>query len=340
MTVDNRNFYTLDDVYKNINLAQTLYFSGKFDEAYNLITRAAKTFEFLASIGLKGENLNKKEYESVFMLAGDICGELDKFDEALRYYKMHQFFNLQYNHDFRGQKSIELFQFRNTKFYSLKNLRNNEITLVDPRIQNDIVDCPIFSWLDSLCGQTCRYKKHIGAYKSSFDHIRATSFCMDTLTRKAIENTLMWAHYANCHKGICVQYELNEHDFSVNQMSSAFVLRLMRIRYANPNEEKDIIDFTNPETKLNIRTGLATKSIDWSYENEARMVAYAPTEQSKFVQYHLKSPNPIKAIYFGVKCPISRKNAVRDIFKDRPEVEFYQMITNPQNIHKLSYNPC
>lgn len=340
MNIDAKNIYTLEDVFNNINTAQALYHSGRFDEAYPIITEAANTFEFMASINMTGYNLNKKQYQGVFMLAGDICGELGKNEEALDYYKMHQYFNLQYNHDFRDQKTVTLFQFRNTKSYTLNNLRNNQITLVDPRIQNDIVDSPVFSWLNTLCGQTARFKKHISAYKSSFNYIRATSFCMDSDKCKAVENTLMWAHYANCHKGICVQYELDERDFSANKTSIGFTLRLMKIKYANPTDKKDIIDFTNPNTKLNIRTGLATKSKDWEYENEVRMIAYTPTTQSKFVPCALESPNPIKAIYFGVKCPTQRKNAVRAIFRNRPEVQFYQMTINPQNIHRLSYIPC
>lgn len=274
------------------------------------------------------------------MLAGDICGELGKFDEALAHYKKHQFFNLQINHDFRDHETVTLFQFRNTRAYTLNNLRNNQITLVDPRMQNDIVDSPIFSWLETLCGHNARHKNHLAAFKASFNYLRATSFCTDSSSSKAIENTLMWAHYANCHKGICVEYELGKNDFSSNYTSGATLMRLMRIIYIDPNLDSNVLDFTNPETKMNMRTALATKSIDWGYENEVRMIAYTPTEEQKYVQCTLDTPNPIKAIYFGVKCPVQRKNAVRKIFEDRPEVSFFQMEINPQNIHRLIYKPC
>lgn len=335
-----RNIYTLDDVLNDVNKAQTLYFEGKFDQAYPIIIKAAKTFDFCASIGLTGDNFNKPQYKAVYMLAGDICGELGKFDEALVFYKKHQFFNLQINHDFRDQNRVTLFQFRNTKSYTLNNLRNNQITLVDPRVQNDIVDSPIYSWLDTLCGHNARHKKHLAAFKASFNYLRATSFCMDSNDSKAIENTLMWAHYANCHKGICVEYELGEKDFSSNSTKFASIMRLMRIKYVDPKLSDDVIDFTNPETKLNIRMGLATKSNDWAYENEIRMIAYTPTEEQKFVQCSLDTPNPIKAIYFGVRCLSQRKNAVRKIFENRPEVSFFQMEINPKNIHRLIFKPC
>lgn len=335
-----KKFHTIEDIFNNIDKAKSLYLSGKFEEAYPIIVNAAADFDMFASIGLKGPNIDKDQYNAVYMLAGDICGELGKFEEALTYYKKHQFFNLQINHDFRGQDKVTLYQFRNTRSYTLNNLRNNEITLVDPRVQNDIVDSPVFPWLDTLCGHNACYKKHIAALKSSFNYLRATSFCTDTPNSKAIDNTLMWAHYANCHKGICVQYELDTNDFSSNSLSEAFVLRLMRIKYVNPNFENDILNFTNPETKLNFRAALATKSIDWEYEHEVRMIAYTPTENSKYVQCSLSTVNPIKAIYFGVKCPPQRKNAVRKIFAGRSDIKFFQMLINLENIHRLKFEPC
>lgn len=100
------------------------------------------------------------------------------------------------------------------------------------------------------------------------------------------------------------------------------------------------MDFTNEDTELNFRAAFATKSIDWQYEHEVRLIAYTPTDESKFVQCYLETPNPIKAIYFGVKCSTQRKNAVRKIFVNRPEVKFYQMKINPKNIHRLIWTPC
>lgn len=338
MDLTNYDICTLDDIFDNINKANRLYQLGKYSEAYKIISEFCSCFDMLAQIHLTGPNLGTHQYKAVYLLAGNICGELGKFEEALNYYKKHQFFNLQLNHDFQGKEYVPLFQFRNTKSYTLENLKNNEITLVDPRIQNDIVDSPIFSWLDSLSKH--KQKKHIEAYIASFNYLRATSFCTDSTDCKAIENTLMWAHYANCHKGICVEYQIGEKDFSSNSLKYATVMRLMRIKYADPQKKEDVLDFTNEDTELNFRAAFATKSIDWQYEHEVRLIAYTPTDESKFVQCYLETPNPIKAIYFGVKCSTQRKNAVRNIFVNRPEVKFYQMKINPKNIHRLEYIPC
>lgn len=332
---DKCTIYTLDDIFQEINKVFPLYSEGKLQEAYNVISKHSEHIDMLVSCGLKEPNLNASTYRAIYKLAGDICGDLGYYKESLDYYKKHLFFNLQIKSDFRDETSVRLFHFRNTKKYVLNNLKNNEITLVDPRRQNDIVDSPVFSWLDSLVG--C--KKHLKSYKNSFDYIRATSFCIDTQDSKAVENTLMWAHYANCHKGICVEYELSKQDYSSNATEYATLFRLLRIDYIDPATPEESIDFTKQDTELNLRTALATKSIDWQYEHEVRMIAYTPVEEGKYVQCVLQTPNPIKAIYFGVKCPKQRINAVMEIFKNRPEVKFFQMKINPQNIHRLLFEP-
>lgn len=332
--------YNLSDFFDNICAADKFYKSGKYSDAYQIISQFSSCFDIFAQIQLKSPSFGTNQYKAFYLLAGNICSELGKFEEALLYCKKHQFFNLQLSHDFKDEKYVTLYQFRNTRTYTLSNLKNNEITLVDPRIQNDIVDSPIFSWLDALSFHNHQHLKHFEAYKASYNYIRSASFCIDSADGKAVKNTLMWAHYANCHKGICVEYCLNDKDFSSNSLSYATVIRLMRIKYVDPRKKEDILDFTNENIKLNFRAALATKSIDWKYEHEVRLIAYTPTDESKYVQCTLETPNPIKAIYFGVKCSTQRKNAVRKIFENRPEVKFFQMQINPKNIHRLDYIPC
>lgn len=329
---------SIDDIFAELEQARKLYFAGEFDDAYKLIIPVCDFFDMGAVIHLTGPNLDKKQYQFAYMLAGDICGELGRYDESLKFYIKHHLFSLQIHHDYRDVDSVRLYQFRNTRGYTLNNLRTNNITLVDPKIQNDIVDSPIYSWLKYNSGLNAKYKNHLKPFSDSFNFLRATSFCCDRDETRAIENTLMWAHYANCHKGICIEYELDKSDFSSNILSKGFLTRLLKIKYSNPNESP--LDFTNPETKINARTAFAQKSNDWLYENEVRMIAYDANATSKFSQYELKTKNPIKAIYFGGRCSTQRINAIRQIFKDRPEVNFYQMAINPQNIHRLLYEPC
>lgn len=337
----NKDFKTMEDIFDDIKCAKRLYDKGNFQEAYNIISDIIPTIDMMVETHMQGENFGRKEYEAVYMLAGDICGELGSNKEALNNYFKHHFLQFQINHDFQGKDSLKLFKFSSTRKYTLNNLSKNEITLVDPRVQNDIVDSPIFQWLDSpLFGRNARYKKHLDALAASYNYLRETSFCTDSEDCRAVENTLMWAHYANSHKGICVEYELDKKDFTSTYTLNAVVLRLLKVDYVNPRVKEEILDFTNNETSLNLRTALATKSIDWQYENEVRMIAYVPNETSQYIQCYLDTINPIKAIYFGVQCPKQRENAVKKIFEHRPEVKFFKMKINPKNIHRLTFESC
>ena len=329
----------LENIFESLKNAQLLYNEGSFQKAYDLIIPVTKQFDKFVTFNFHGPSLDVKEYRYVYELAGQICGELEKFDEALDFYKKHQFFRLQLKHDFQNEETVTLYQFRNTRRYALNNIVNNEITLVDPRIQNDIVDSPIYAWLETLCGKNARHKKHLKALIKSYHYLRATSFCSDYNGHKAVQNPLMWAHYANCHKGVCVEYELGKKDFMTNQTQQAACIRLMKINYIDAYNPNESLDFTKKDTKLNARLAFATKSKEWEYENEVRMIGYTPTEESKYVQIALETPNPIKAIYFGVRCSTQRKNKIKNLLIERPEIKFYQMKINPQNIHVLSFEP-
>lgn len=336
-SIEANKIIAVSNLWKSIEQARQLYSCARFLEAYKLIKDVCEFIDMMVSIKLHGEGFDEKRYAEIYMLAGDICGELGYSVEALSYYQKHQFFKFQLKHDFEGTDNIILYKFCNTRQYTLDNLINNEISLAPPRIQNDIVDCPIFAWLDTLCGSNARFKKHIPFLKKSFDGLRCASFCADTKDMRAIENTLMWAHYANSHKGICIEYALDKSDFRTNDQLQWAATTLLKIKYTDPNIEP--LNFTDRETVLNSRSAYASKSIDWQYENEVRLVAYAPYHKEFFVQYQFNTPTPVKAIYFGSRCSTQRKNKVRDIFKGQ-NVCFYQMRFNPKNIHRLICEEC
>lgn len=99
------------------------------------------------------------------------------------------------------------------------------------------------------------------------------------------DNLLMWAHYADEHKGVCIEYDL-EADIEA---------------FCFPNK----VDYTDEYVKFNYLRGqehvtdcIFHKSKDWKYENEYRIVRMG----------YARKPVPInketiKCIYFGCKCP-------------------------------------
>jgi len=78
-------------------------------------------------------------------------------------------------------------------------------------------------------------------------------------------NALMWAHYANDHKGFLVEFKI---DFSTRLPKRLLEPMIpLEVRYTN---ERPIIDWAAGAEKLELY--LLTKSEDWAYEEEERIL--------------------------------------------------------------------
>ena len=118
----------------------------------------------------------------------------------------------------------------------------------------------------------------------------------------------MWAHYADGHKGFCVEYDF----------SSEFRKPLRsfnRVHYDTVDLSKD---------KLSITEAFATKSKEWKYENEVRLISYNCDSNDDHLLIPLDNQSSISAIYFGLKCSEKRISIIRPLLKGK-NVKFYKM---------------
>jgi hypothetical protein len=102
-----------------------------------------------------------------------------------------------------------------------------------------------------------------------FDMIRVASFS------EKYNNITMWAHYANEHRGICLEFDIEKIDDDI------FNRHIHRVQYVNvlPDGIKCLFNrLTNNKivnvSKLIIHCGLK-KLIDWEYETEWRYISQA-----------------------------------------------------------------
>ena len=101
--------------------------------------------------------------------------------------------------------------------------------------------------------------------KDQFDDLRTTTgvSCLS----ESNDSLLMWAHYANNHRGICIEYDLLE-------INSALKFTPVPVIYS---EKRTCFDFLNPQNmeydvqQLLIRS-LTSKSPEWRYEKEWRII--------------------------------------------------------------------
>ena len=64
-----------------------------------------------------------------------------------------------------------------------------------------------------------------------------------------------------------------------------------------------------------------------------------PDEKGKFVSIPLGTAGKISAIYFGYLCPEIRIQTVRRVLSNHPEIRYFKMSSNPEDIYHLVANP-
>ena len=149
---------------------------------------------------------------------------------------------------------------------------------------------------------------------------------------KTAGNTVMWAHYADKHKGAVIGIDF-DNIFSNKRIP------MHRVDYSEQRPKMNILaDFYgSPEAFLK---KLLTKSVDWSYEKEFRtifLVNYLEDLQrqglaclkdfnSKKTWFLRLNPQSIREVIFGLYAEESLKSAVRKLIgqAELQHVKLYQ----------------
>ncbi len=134
------------------------------------------------------------------------------------------------------------------------------------------------------------------------------------------DNLLMWAHYADEHKGAVVKFKC------IPEKETALCVAL-------PVKYSDKVPMLTPEQmfqnndtiiKLILNELLLTKSTDWAYEKEWRVILL---EQCSGQDYDLRGilEDEIEAVYLGCRIEEKDKKEIVDIVKTkRKNVKLFQ----------------
>ncbi|WP_161627185.1 DUF2971 domain-containing protein [Flavobacterium subsaxonicum] len=123
---------------------------------------------------------------------------------------------------------------------------------------------------------------------------------------------LLWAHYANSHKGFCIEYDLDTliQTFKTEKVFSFPVI------YNKLPPEISIADINNRKNNL-IHKLSGFKSKRWEYEEEHRII----TDYSGKQCYNYQA---LKSIYFGLRMPEAHKLEMFSTLYGR-DIKFYQI---------------
>jgi hypothetical protein len=124
----------------------------------------------------------------------------------------------------------------------------------------------------------------------------------------------MWSHYADSHKGFCL-----EHDRSEDNLLGAVALDVSewavevekemqwtkKVSYASQYPKISILDLLTATNWRALHSFILTKSIDWAYEREWRLTGYPGGR-------NVTNPGRIKSVIFGLRMvPEHREQLIR-----------------------------
>ena len=209
-----------------------------------------------------------------------------------------------YHKRIRLENAISIFKFSPFNENTLKTLINSKLFLSQPHKHwNDPHDCNIMDWGEE-------------AQKLFHQKARLQAFMMEKEGKKPYKNTLLWAHYADSHKGVCIEYK-----YALNHKNP--IATLHEVKYQSEIEFGELSD------------AFRIKATDWQYENEVRLFHFDESnkEDTNVVKPFKELGLTIKAVYFGTKCSKDNKDTITKILAKQEDItqkriEFYNMTTD------------
>lgn len=122
------------------------------------------------------------------------------------------------------------------------------------------------------------------------------------------KNCLMWSHYADCHKGFCIEYDFNSW-FEENQEIWILPIAYSGERVKIPGSAFMASGGRDRESEYELFRSLLTKDGVWSYEGEWRIITPSAVDTVKMPK--------ITCIYIGVGCDEIDKAFILDIAKEK-----------------------
>jgi len=250
-------------------------------------------------------------------------------------------------------ESLILYKYQPIKEYVLESLRNNEFCYSFPEDFNDPFDCDFNSyyegtrkeWIDfieSANVNSCIKKTKLKELeKLNFDNKKINEkfpfkissknkFILNCFSSKN-NDILMWSHYADKHRGICVGYNtININNGLFFKMEEEMIKG--KKEYGVPVEMIVYsMNYLKPyngliEDEMRILDFFKVKYNEWKYEQEYRSFLYYPYYNKQKFKFKKEI---LSEIIFGLNTSDSNINEIKNIVYDNyiilgVNVKFYK----------------
>lgn len=208
----------------------------------------------------------------------------------------------------------------------LQSLANETLNVSAPSTFNDIFDCPLPDILrrdGTDLGQLL--------FQAYNECLKAACFVKnDGLLKNKKENNepeylnaLMWAHYADSHKGICIKYTFPNIPLQKSRENAESCSIFKDILYVK-SLDSTVLGPIKRNNEIDTLRAFFTKADIWKYENEVRLLNVNVIGKGEHETIPI--PNAVKAIYFGVNCSEEDVNMIKKVMSNKTNVTFYKMV--------------
>ncbi|MBP3809919.1 MAG: DUF2971 domain-containing protein [Clostridiales bacterium] len=214
-------------------------------------------------------------------------------------------------------KKPDLYRYMKISEYAVNDITNNRITVTSVKEYNDMFDCGMCIYSDEeqlskLVEDDLEELRKYGIETNSLKESSRTYFETEAdLKQRTIDymgahlccfspvdsSVLMWAHYGDSNRGICVKYDFSGEINPLNLYTFPVAYRDKPINVSSLLYKKDT-DYPY-SIELAVMVSILCKSLDWKYENEWRFISPLFPDSDKRSRYQLMNLPRIKELIFG-----------------------------------------
>ena len=299
--------------------------------------------EALDDLTLYVEHIDKVAYQVYFLLIDlyktkkiDIDKIADLIKAIINKQKKDSFESKKTNRDEKTNKIIDIIKNKNEEqidinshtLYSYVPFDKNTI---DAIVQGYKYANEIFDFNDPT-DPTIKLIPETKEIIEILKNIRIACFSTSPLS------TLMYSHYTDKHKGICIEYDFSDFDtentsllevkYKEELKIDSKIFQIMMKSDNDINEEISFLDL------------FRTKHLNWEYEKEYRVITYDEADKTDKADKTDEANKvgkiyrPIKAIYLGKDISDSDIELIKTLIKGR-SIKLYQVALHEYNVFRL-----
>lgn len=137
------------------------------------------------------------------------------------------------------------------------------------------------------------------------------------------DNILMWSHYSNMHKGVCVKFDRNKDELFNSATLISYEDKVPEYNFVHGKDE-------------DIHRVIYAKSIDWEYEKEIRIIKHTKQGITNKVFFEKRA---LSEVILGCRFPEHKKLALQAVIKKYKYHATLSQMNTSEKEYKLIKKP-